>query len=363
MSGNFEQAKAFFLQGLEHYRAGRFAQAERAYAASLALLPGRVSTLTNLGAAQVKLGRMQDAIELLDEALAQEPDNPEAIGHRATALAELGRRADALSALERLLQLQPEHGLTWSLRGLLLRDEGRLEEAAESFRQAIAFGADPALNGHYLAGVTGAAPPAPPRHYVESLFDSYADGFERHLVEVLKYRAPEVLVRPVAASGRRFAAALDLGCGTGLCGALVRPAVRWLEGVDLSANMVRQARARAVYDRVEQGDVAQHLAAATRRYDLVLAADVFIYVGALDGVFAETARVTEPGGLFCFSVEAAGEDEDFALRPSLRYVHSERYLRRLAAAHGFAVDVVERHPIREDQQRPIPGLFAWLVRR
>jgi predicted TPR repeat methyltransferase len=363
MSGNFEQAKAFFLQGLEHYRAGRFAQAERDYAASLALLPGRASTLTNLGAARVKLGRMQDAIDVLDEALAQEPGNAEAVGHRATALAELGRRPEALAGFEHLLQLEPGHGLAWSLRGLLLRDEGRLGEAAASFRKAIELGADPQLNGHYLAGVTGAAPPAPPRHYVEGLFDSYAEGFEQHLVDVLKYRAHELLAGRVLAAQRRYAAALDLGCGTGLCGSLVRPVAQWLEGVDLSANMVRQARARSVYDRVEQGDVVQHLAAATRRFELVLAADVFIYVGALEQVFAETTRVLEPGGLFCFSVEAAGEDEEFALRPSLRYVHSERYLRRLAAAHGFEVEAVQRHPIREDQQRPIPGLFAWLVRR
>lgn len=48
MPATFEQAKAFFLQGLDHYQAGRFAQAERDFAASLALAPGRVSTLTNL---------------------------------------------------------------------------------------------------------------------------------------------------------------------------------------------------------------------------------------------------------------------------------------------------------------------------
>ena len=120
---------------------------------------------------------------------------------------------------------------------------------------------------------------------------------------------------------------------------------------------------RGLHDQVEQADVVQHLAAAPRRYDLVLAADVFIYVGALEAVFAGVARVMEPSGLFCFSVEAAGEDEDFALRPSLRYVHSERYLRRLAGVHGFDVQAVARQPIREDQQQPIAGLFAWLVRR
>ena len=206
MSGNFEQAKAFFMLGLAHYQAGRFAEAERDYAASLTLMPARVSTLTNLGAARLKLGRLADAVEVLDEALTQEPDNVEALGHRATALAELGRRAEALAGFEHLLRLQPEVGFAWSLRGLLLKDEGQLGEAAKSFRKAIEFGADSGLNGHYLASVTGTAPPAPPRQYVEGLFDSYADGFEQHLVEVLKYRAHEVLAREVTAMKRRFAA-------------------------------------------------------------------------------------------------------------------------------------------------------------
>ena len=98
MSSNFEQARQFFVQGLAHYQAGRFAEAERDFAASLALLPGRPSTLTNLGAARLKLGKFQEAADLLEEALAQEPDNAEALGHRATALAELGRQARSAGA-------------------------------------------------------------------------------------------------------------------------------------------------------------------------------------------------------------------------------------------------------------------------
>jgi predicted TPR repeat methyltransferase len=113
---------------------------------------------------------------------------------------------------------------------------------------------------------------------------------------------------------------------------------------------------------VEQADVVQFLSSAPRRYELVLAADVFIYVGALEPVFGAVANAVEPGGLFCFSVEAAADDEDYALRPSLRYVHSERYLRTLALQTGFEVLATERHAVREDQQHPIPGLFAWLRR-
>ena len=91
MSGNFEQARDFFMRGVAQYEAADFAGAERAFAAALALVPGRASTLTNLGAVRLKLGRAAEAAALLDEALAQEPRNAEALRHRAAALAELGR--------------------------------------------------------------------------------------------------------------------------------------------------------------------------------------------------------------------------------------------------------------------------------
>src|SRR5688572_23527844 len=96
MDANFEQAKKFFETGVAHYEAGRFADAETQFAAALALMPGRVSVLTNLGAARLKLGKLQEAAAVLDEALAQEPDNVEALSHCATVMAELGYKQPAL---------------------------------------------------------------------------------------------------------------------------------------------------------------------------------------------------------------------------------------------------------------------------
>ena len=359
MNGTFEQARDFFLAGLAHYQAGRFAQAEVSLAASLALLPGRASTLTNLGATRLKLGRPQDALELLDEALAQEPDNLEALGHRAASLAELGRREDALDCLDRVLALDAGLGHAWSLRGSLLKEAGRKDEAIAAFGEALAHGADPELNRYYLAGLQGGVTPAAaPRHYVEQLFDGYAGQFDAHL-QALNYRVPAVLAQGLP-HGRRFDAALDLGCGTGQCGPLLRPLTAALDGVDLSSNMLARAEELGMYRSLAQADVADHLAATPERYDLVVAADVFIYVGALDAVFAGVVRVLRPGGMFCFSLEEAAEGHDLLLQPSLRYAHSEGYLRALAGQHGFAVAKLARGTVREDQQVAIPGLFAWL---
>ncbi|WP_158290293.1 tetratricopeptide repeat protein [Ramlibacter sp. WS9] len=362
MSGTFEQARDFFIEGVAHYQAGRLTDAERSFAASLALVPGRASTLTNLGAVRLKLGKVQEAADLLEEALKQEPDNAEALGHRATALAELGQHKDALNCADRALALNPALGPVWSLRGELLKDLGRYDEAATSFENAIAHGGDPQLHRYYLASLTGRDVPAkPPRQYVETLFDHYAEGFDEHLVQVLHYRAPQVLAEGLKRMKRRFTRALDLGCGTGLCGPLVKPMAGALVGVDLSATMVERAASLGVYDEVVQSDVVSYLQATPHRFDLMLAADVFIYVGALEDVFAGAARVIEPGGAFCFSVEAS-TSEDVALQRSLRYAHSRGYIEGLAAKYGFDITAMTEQPIREDQLLPIPGLYFWLER-
>lgn len=360
MDSTLEQARRLFLDGVAHYQAGRLAQAERQFAGALALAPGRPSVLTNLGAVRLKLGRAEDALLLLEEALAQEPGNAEALGHAGTALAELGRLPEALAMFERSLEADARPAVLWMFRGSALRELGRRDEAAECFREALARGGDAPLLHYYLAGLQQEEVPGqPPRHYVQGLFDSYADSFDAHVVRELGYEAPRLLVERLARGGRRYAQALDLGCGTGLCGRLLRPLCDRLTGVDLSPNMLEKARATGAYDDLQLADVAEFLAGSSAQFDAVVAADVFIYVGALDEVFRLLAQRMAPGAPFCFTVEES-TSEELALRASLRYAHSEGLVRRLADEHGFRVTALERRPVRNEQHRPIPGLFVWL---
>lgn len=365
MSETLAQARQFFQDGLAHSEAGRLEQAERCFAAALALAPGRPSVLTNLGATRVRRGQWSDALPLLEEATAAEPDNLQAWSYLAIAHAELGQTTPALQAFGRALEIDPRQAGLWSQRGSLLRELGRLGEAAECFEQALALGADAQLHGYYLASVQGGAVPgAAPRGYVESLFDRYAGEFQTHLVRALHYRGHEVLVRGLAPlAPQRLRCVLDLGCGTGLIGPLIKPLADRVDGVDLSRAMLDQARACGSYTELVHADLVQHLQSTDRRYDLVLAADVFIYVGALDAVFAGVARVLAPGGLFAFSVELTADAHDLRLLPSLRYAHSQAYVRRLAQEHGFEVRAAFAAPLREDQQRPIAGLYVYLQGR
>lgn len=396
----FDQAKELFFDGLKAFETARFDVAEQLFMASLALFPGRISTLINLAATQLKLSRPQEALAVADQVLALEADNVDAWFHKATALGLLNRHREALAGYEKVLQLgtlppaepwfrhgqtlqaldRPEQALAsydralaadpslaqaWSNRGGILREMKRNDEAADAFRQALAQGADPELHRYYLASVSAQAVPATaPAHYVETLFDDYADQFDAHLVGLLGYRAHSTLARHLAALGRGpFRSALDLGCGTGLCAPLLKPMTQRLAGVDLSSQMMDKARALGLYDRLVHADIVDYLRGTDERYDLVTAADVFIYVGDLAPVFAALHRAMEAKGLFCFSAEcAADESADFELLPSLRYAHSERYLREMAMQHGFDLVQLVRAPIREDQREPIHGMFVYLGR-
>lgn len=392
----FQQAKALFLDGVALTEGGRHAEAEARLQAAAALVPNRPSTLLNLGVVRLRLGRAHDALQALDALAAVAPDDPAGHFQRALALNQLGRHAEALAALDRLLTLQPGFASAHQLRGQtlqalerhadalpayeravaldpglgpafvllgqLLRDLRRHDAARAAFEQALAAGADAALCRYFLAGLgEGATPDNAPASYVRGLFDSYADDFEPHLLSVLRYRAHEAVAQAAAAGLARVPveAALDLGCGTGLCGPLLRPLARSLHGLDLSPTMLAQARARGSYDQLLQADANTHLHETPERYDLVAAADVFIYVGALAPVFAGVRRVLRSGGVFAFSVELS-QGEDLVLLPSLRYAHSAAYLRRLAAQHGLELVQQQAVTLREDQRQPIAGLVLCL---
>ena len=280
-------------------------------------------------------------------------------------LQHLARPLDALLAYERALALDAQLGAAWTLRGHLLRQSGRLADASVCFNNAIACGEDAASHRYFLGALgLGALPESAPPEFVRGLFDEYAERFESDLVDTLRYRGHEQVCGPLATlHPAAFASALDLGCGSGLAAPLLRPRVRRLAGIDLSPRMVERAAATRLYDELHVAELVSHLRATTARHDLVVACDVFIYLGNLAPVFAAVAPVLAQGGLFAFTVEAGDAEVGYDLLPTLRYAHSEAYLRGLAQAHAFRVLRCERAPLREGRGAAITGLAMHLQRR
>lgn len=269
-----------------------------------------------------------------------------------------GEPAQAAELLLGALELAPQWAAGWFRLGEMHEAGGLLDQAAQAWAMALKLEPADRLGAALKLQLIGKAPAvtAPPSAFVETLFDHYADTFEESLVGKLGYRLPDFLGQAIGkARSGRFRQALDLGCGTGLMGERLRPFVDRLEGYDISAGMLRKAKAKGIYDLLSKADL-QRFSHPGLGADLVVAADVFIYVGALEGIVGAVADMLADGGIFAFSVETLAGGGDFTLRPSRRYAHSEAYARRVLSANGFAVLSLESMVIRHDRRDPVEGL-------
>ncbi|RZJ11949.1 MAG: tetratricopeptide repeat protein [Rubrivivax sp.] len=355
---------ALHLLGVIAGQTDRFDEALALLTRALAQRPGSAPALTNLGNVLGNLGRHQEAVQTFERALALRPDDAKALRNRGTSLRALERPEEALASFDAALALKPDYPEALIGRAESLLTLHRRADAVAAFRQALPLGLDVEQIRYALASL-GEEPPPPtaPAAYVEALFDDYSKNFDVHLTGKLGYRTPELLMAELQrAQPASDADIVDLGCGTGLCGPLLRPLARRLLGVDLSSLMLAKAGALGLYDELLHADIATALDGKTASFDIAVAADVFVYIGDLNAVFAATATALRPGGLFAFSVEAAEDAADFRLNERRRYAHSQPYLRRLASAHGLQIESTTRSAIRKESDEPVDGLLVVMRR-
>lgn len=276
-----------------------------------------------------------------------------------------GDHAAAAEIMLGALELAPGWVLGWFRLGEMHEAAGALPAAAEAWRMALKLDPEDRTGAALKLELAGEAPVSavPPSAFVEELFDQYAGNFDASLVGKLAYRVPELLAGAIARHGHgRFERAIDIGCGTGLMGERLRPLAGMLEGHDISAAMLKKAAARGCYDRLVKSDL-QELDLEPASAHLVTAADVFMYLGSLDGIVARVAKWLKPAGLFAFSVERHHGPEDVVLRASRRYAHSDAYVLRLLDAAGLAVASFEAAKIRMDRGEPVEGLIVVAEKR
>jgi predicted TPR repeat methyltransferase len=280
----------------------------------------------------------------------------------ARAAASDGDWTTAAEVLEQALQLAPYWAPAWFALGEARERLGDKIRAVDAFSATLATDPGDAQGARGRLALLGegsrlhALSPA----YVARLFDDYAARFDAHLAGGLGYRGPELIVAALdRLESRRFSRCIDLGCGTGLAGVALRARVDTLIGVDLSAAMIAKARETRLYDELTVGDAVAFLAtSAARGADLVVAADVFGYVGDLDAVFGAAARTLANGGRLAFSVETH-EGLGYRLGAAMRFTHSAPYVRETAIRAGLREELLlERVSIRREAGLEAPGLLG-----
>lgn len=274
-------------------------------------------------------GDMEAAADLMAQARAQAPQWPPAAFRLGEIMAAAGKTTAAGDAFETYLALDPADTMGAIIKLALL-------------------GLRP-------------APKSLPHDYVAGLFDQYAPRFDRHLTQTLGYGVPHLLATMVDDScPAGLLRILDLGCGTGLAGEALQHRKSWLEGIDLSAGMIAQARAKALYDRLHTGDMVAWMHDCGDSFDLIIAADVLIYAGDLHPVFSAARALMAPGARFAFSLQDGAPAGTYILGADHRYAYSPSYVMDCAASCGLVIDTRKDSVLRQDAGKDVPGLLYLL---
>ena len=324
-------------------------------------------TLANLGKLYFESGRVPEASDAYARATAWDPDNLHyrTLAARARFLREVLRGdnfTDALAAHQSVLPAADPADLLEHAFGYLNGFGHRAAALCIGERYLELWPESPVMR--YLVAALKGEPgiERSPSEYVTGHFDAFAEKFDQQLIGNLGYNLPEKIcaaLHSVIRPGDRYDI-LDVGCGTGLCGPGLRPLARRLTGVDLSSKMLDQARSRGIYDELIREDLTQFLQHAERKFDVVIAADVLIYLGDLAALFAAAAQVLPPGGYLVFSTEIA-DQPGYSLGPSGRFRHYPDYIRCLTAIH-FEEVVSRDGAFRQEAHRPVPGNL-YVLRR
>lgn len=358
-------AAAHFDAGVRLLDEGDFAGAERELRRALQLRPAHAETQYKLANACKEQGKLAQAEQHYRAALALAPRHAEAHNNLGAALQLMQRMPEAEASYRSAIAAKPGLSQPYLNLGRLLQQAGEAGAARACYADALAQGLDPGVFQHLLDAAAGTSTAQAPAAYVRATFDGFAGQFDRHLTDTLDYHVPEMLSSAVRAlSPPAQMDILDLGCGTGLCGECLRDLARRMVGVDLAPKMLELARRRGCYSELAEAEVVQYLAAqAPASFDLVVAADVLIYIGDIAPLMREVARVLRAGGRFAFSIEQPSQAcEGYRLEQSGRYAQSLAYVRGLARGLDLAERSCREVAIRKHGAQSLTGQLLVLER-
>lgn len=408
--GELESALSYLQQALQHNPNnplvyGQMAQiylqkADYALAVDLlekrlAAQPDHIDSWHYLGVAYLALDKAAAAAECFEKALQLTHRHPQCYEHLATAYLKLQDPEKALTYFLRQLENEPTANAFYNI-GVLLIEKGRRQDAILYLKEAVKFDPlhwpahlnlgveylklqqrdealyhyqqaakinpnDPEIQHILSALAQDRVPEKAPAEYLKNLFDQYASYYDKHLTESLRYKVPQLLhaaIYEITQIERPEWEILDLGCGTGLCGELFKEFSKKLIGIDISPEMVEIARKKNIYDelKIEEIETAMQ---AYREIDLIVAADVFTYIGDLAPIFTNAYQALKAQGLFAFSVEKT-DKFPYELQPSIRYAHSQSYLESLIRQYGFQILKFVSTPLRMQKDVPVEGYLVIL---
>ena len=303
-------------------------------------------------------GKLEEAEELFSRIIKAHPDFSDAHNKLGIVLKDCGKLEEAIRFHERAVFLRPDFVEAHYKLSIALRDASRLDDAVASCKRVLELDPENSPAIHMLSALTGNTTGRAPADYVTHLFNNFSKRFDCHS-EGNGYRVPLILRELLNKHVDKeffFENAIDLGCGTGISGSAIASITKRLSGVDLSENMIQEARGKGDYEKLYVDSVEKFLESDMEQYDLFMCTDVFIYIGDLTPVFNLVRERALTKAIFAFSVEDVdGPGPNYVLRKSGRYAQSALYIESLATANTFKIIDKQTEILREDKGEPIQG--------
>lgn len=303
----------------------RFENALTHYTVLLKDYPHHPEYLYNAGVAEMALGHLNKARHHFLSVLQQNQNHAPSLTNLASIAMRLNHTHEAIHYLEAAINVNPDDQSAIFMRDALTERTPSREHAPQ---------------------------------YTKHLFDNYAVNYEKHMLETLHYTVPNELAKllhhlmphsslTTPSHPLTVTRTLDLGCGTGLSGVVLKELSDHLTGVDLSVNMLNEAKRKGIYDELIEMDLLVFLANTIYQYALIVAADVLPYLGNLEGLFQSIHRTLYPGGLFVLTTEISTTG-DWQLQKTARFAHHPDYIQTLSEQYHF--DIAYKNVIMARQQ-------------
>jgi len=342
--------------GNVYLKAGSLNKAADCYRKALLADPKMMESTFNLGQVLVRQGNLDEATTYFEKVIYINPSFFPAHVELAKLQKLSGKFEDAIAGFRKALSFEPDSLPILHELANVLASQDKHAEAIKCYERILELNPVDSSSRHALSALRSETTDAAPKMHVEGLFDNMAPTFEHHLNE-LDYRVPqrlqELLIGTVG-PGIRFKNTLDLGCGTGLSGQVFHAMTERLTGVDLSSGMIKVAKQKSIYDALYTEDITEYLNRSSEKYDLIVATDVFVYLGNLNPLFAAVAHQCMDNARFLFSIEQC-ESMDYELLYTGRYAHSDSYIKTLQNKYGFSLEASQLVEIRKERSESIMG--------
>ena len=363
-----ENAVYHYNLGLAYKKLGQLDRAVDSYRKAIAIKGNFLEARNNLGNVLMEQGAESEAIQCFRELVERFPESGDSHYNLANLLKDTGDVDESVAHYRLALEFEPDCTSARENLGRCLIDHGRVEDAKQVWTDWLAHDPGNAVARHMLAAISGDDVPGRCEDtYIRETFDeSFARTFDAQLAR-LQYRAPELVSEALKSAGREMTDldVLDAGCGTGLCGPLIRSAARKLVGVDLSEDMLVEARKRDIYDEVVASEITEYMTSHARSFDVVISADTLCYFGDLSQVLRAAFECLKDDGRLIFTVESSDESDDdrrYQLQTHGRYCHAERYVTQTLCDVGFSVSDVTHAELRKERGHSVAGLVVTAVR-